>query len=191
MRPKTLLAAALAIAWLAALLYAFWWYQGRYLRTFDEQAVVFSGAQLQLPPALAGAGPVRLVHFWDPACPCNVGNQQHLAELLERFGDAPVSFHVVRKAGSRGSLPAPLAALQPLDELPGAAQIPSSPAVAIWDREGRLAYFGPYSEGAVCTSDNSFVEPIIEALLDGRRVEATHGLAVGCFCDWATGQPDG
>lgn len=189
MRPKTLLVTAISVVWLLALLYAFWWYQGRYLRAFDEQAVLFSGDQLQLPPALAGPGPVRLVHFWDPACPCNVGNQQHLTELLQRFAERGVSFHVLRKAASKGSLPAPLAALQPIAELPGAAAVPSSPAVAIWDREGRLAYFGPYSEGAVCTSENSFVEPILEAVLAGRRVEATHGLAVGCFCDWATTGP--
>lgn len=189
MRPRTLLVAAICIVWLLALLYAFWWYQGRFVRAFDEQAVLFSGDQLQLPRHLAGPGKVRLVHFWDPACPCNVGNQQHLAELLERFSAADVSFHVLRKPGSKGSLPAPLATLQPIDELPGAAGIPSSPAVAIWDREGRLAYFGPYSEGAVCTSENSFVEPILEAVLAGRRVEATHGLAVGCFCDWAAERP--
>ncbi len=42
---------------------------------------VFSGAELQLPTELSGPGAIRLVHFWDPACPCNVGNQQHLAEL--------------------------------------------------------------------------------------------------------------
>ncbi|WP_244258619.1 DUF6436 domain-containing protein, partial [Pseudomonas aeruginosa] len=49
---------------------------------------------------------------------------------------------------------------------------------------GRLAYFGPYSEGAVCTSSNSFIEPILEALLQGRPVDATHTLAVGCYCPW-------
>lgn len=183
---KTLFNLTLAIACLVALLFAYRWYQERYLRAFDEQSVLFSGEQLGLPAELAGPGPVRLVHFWDPACPCNVGNQQHLAELLERFA-GQVSFHMVRKAGSRGALPAPLAALQPIDALPGAAAIPSSPAVAIWDREGRLAYVGPYSEGAVCTSANSFVEPIIEAVLAGRRVEATHSLALGCFCQWQAG----
>ncbi len=188
-RRKTLIALSIAIAWLLAMIYAFWWYQARFIRPFAEQAVLFSGDHLQLPDALAGPGPVRLVHFWDPACPCNVGNQQHLTELLERFAGQPVSFHVLRKPGSHGELPAPLAALQPLTELRGAADIPSSPAVAIWDRQGRLAYFGPYSEGAVCTSENSFVEPIIEAVLAGRRVQATHGLAVGCFCTWAQSAP--
>lgn len=183
-RRKTLLAALLAAVWLAGLAAAFWWYEGRYLRPFASQATLFSGAVLQLPAPLAGPGPIRVVHFWDPACPCNVGNQQHLAELLKRFAPQGVRFYAVQKPGSRGHLPAVLEGLQPLDSLPGAEQLPASPAVAIWDREGRLAYFGPYSEGATCSSANSFIEPILDALSAGRTVRADNTLASGCFCDW-------
>lgn len=127
---------------------------------------------------------MRFVHFWDPGCPCNVGNQQHLQELLQRFAGQAVDFYEVRKPGSKGRLPQPLAALKPLDGLIGAEQLPASPAVGIWDQSGELVYIGPYSEGAVCTSDNSFVEPILDAVLAGRKVRATHSLAVACFCDW-------
>jgi hypothetical protein len=56
--------------------------------------------------------------------------------------------------------------------------------VAIWDGQGQLAYFGPYSEGLTCSSSNSFIEPILEALAEGRKVDASNTLAVGCFCDW-------
>ncbi|MCY1283163.1 hypothetical protein D9M68_328270 [compost metagenome] len=185
-RRKTLLAGLLALAWLAALLAAFWWYESRYLRPFAPQATLFSGATLRLPDALAGPGPIRVVHFWDPACPCNVGNQQHLAELLERFVPQGVVFYALQRPGSRGQLPASLAALQPLADLPGAAALPASPAVGIWDRAGQLAYFGPYSEGASCTSANSFIEPILDALAAGRAVNASNTLAVGCFCAWTT-----
>lgn len=168
---------------------ALWWayasFQARYLRPFDNQATLFEGGQLQLPPALAGPGPIRVVHFWDPACPCNVGNQQHLGELVEHFAPQGVSFHVVQKASSHGQLPANLTGLKPLALLPGSERIPVSPAVAIWDREGRLAYFGPYSEGAVCNASNSFVEPILKALLEGRSVNASNTLAQGCYCPWA------
>ncbi|PBD23556.1 thiol-disulfide isomerase, partial [Pseudomonas aeruginosa] len=83
-------------------------------------------------------GAIRLVHFWDPACPCNVGNQQHLGELIERFAGKGVEFHVLQKPGSQGRLPDNLAALRPLAGLPGSEQLPASPAVAIWDRDGRL-----------------------------------------------------
>lgn len=168
-----------------ALLAAYQWFEARYLRTFDgERSELFSGEALQLPAELQGPGPIRFVHFWDPGCPCNVGNQQHLEELLRRFANQPVKFFVVQKPGSSGRLPPTLAALQPLQELTGSAQLPASPAVGIWDAQGNMAYLGPYSEGAVCSSDNSFVEPILEALLDGRTVRATHSLAVACFCDW-------
>jgi len=168
-----------------AMLSAYQWFESRYLRTFDgERTALFNGEALQLPAELQGPGPVRFVHFWDPGCPCNVGNQQHLQELLEHFDKQPVEFFEVRKPGSKGRLPPQLAALQPLAGLTGTEQLPASPAVGIWDSNGELAYIGPYSEGAVCSSDNSFVEPILEALLAGRKVRATHSLAVACFCDW-------
>src|SRR3990167_1464131 len=70
---KTLLASLLIAAWAAAMLAAYWWYEARYLRSFSEQTALFYGEQLRLPDELAGPGPIRLVHFWDPACPCNVG----------------------------------------------------------------------------------------------------------------------
>jgi hypothetical protein len=187
---KTLLASLLATLSIAALLAAYWWFEARYLRPFDQRAALFSGDELRLPSELAGPGPIRLVHFWDPACPCNVGNQQHLAELIEHFGPQGVAFYAVQKPGSKGQLPATLSALQSLAPLPGAERLPASPAVAIWDRSGRLAYFGPYSEGLTCNSSNSFIEPILEALSAGRTVNAGNTMAVGCFCDWSTESVD-
>lgn len=187
---KTLLASLIALIWIAAMLAAFWWFEARYLRPFDQRAALFSGAELRLPRELAGPGPIRLVHFWDPACPCNVGNQQHLSELIEHFAPRGVAFYAVQKAGSSGQLPGSLAALQPLEQLPGAEHLPASPAVAIWDQRGELAYFGPYSEGLSCNSSNSFIEPILDALAAGRRVIASNTLAVGCFCEWPTAPAD-
>lgn len=84
-------------------------------------------------------------------------------------------------------MPDNLRQMKILTALPGADQIPAVPAVGIWDRTGKLAYFGPYSEGLTCNSSNSFIEPILQALEDGRAVNATHTLAVGCYCSWPTG----
>jgi hypothetical protein len=181
---KIVFISSLAAIWLVALLAALWWYQNRFIRPFEVRTELFSAEQLRLPVELAGPGPVRLVHFWDPACPCNIGNQQHLAELVEHFTPLGVSFHAVQKPGSQGQLPALLQNIAPLPLPPGAEQIPASPAVAIWDRQGHLAYFGPYSEGAVCNSSNSFIEPVLLALLENRAVLADTTLAAGCFCDW-------
>lgn len=181
---KTLLNWLIAAICLAGLLSTYWWYEKRFIRPFSEQPQLFSGDHLMLPAQLAGPGHIRLVHFWDPACPCNVGNQQHLAELITRFAPQGVDFYAVQKPGSHGQLPDTLKSMQTLPSLPGADQLPASPAVAIWDAQGKLAYFGPYSEGAVCTSGNSFIEPILDALVQGRHVQATHTLAVGCYCPW-------
>ncbi|MDZ3994804.1 DUF6436 domain-containing protein [Pseudomonas sp. Teo4] len=165
-----------------------WWaydsFQSRYLRPFENQPTLFDGSQLRLPAQLAGPGKVRVVHFWDPACPCNVGNQQHLSDLVSQFADKGVTFLVAQKTGSHGQLPANLSTLEPVVNLPGSEHLPASPAVAIWDQQGNLAYFGPYSEGAVCNASNSFIEPILKALLDGRPVNASNTLAVGCYCPW-------
>ncbi|MHC6227944.1 DUF6436 domain-containing protein [Pseudomonas sp. X10] len=182
---KTFTTALILLLCAAGLWWAYDSFQARYLRPFDNQTALFSGHSLQLPADLAGPGPIRVVHFWDPACPCNVGNQQHLGELIERFAPLGVEFHVLQKPGSHGQLPANLSALRPLNTLPGSEHLPASPAVAIWDHQGRLAYFGPYSEGAVCNASNSFIEPILKALSEGRPVQASNTLAVGCYCPWA------
>jgi hypothetical protein len=75
--------------------------------------------------------------------------------------------------------------MKTLHALEGADKVPATPAVGIWDRTGKLAYFGPYSEGLTCNSSNSFIEPILKALEAGREVDATHTLAVGCYCEWS------
>lgn len=179
---KTLIGLALLL-WLGAMLTGLWWYKTRFIRPFSETTAIFSGQQLRLPNSIAGSGAIRFVHFWDPACPCNVGNQQHLVEMLERYAD-DVEFYHLQKPRSSGQLPKALSAMRHLNGLPGAEQLPASPAVAIWDRAGQLAYFGPYSEGAVCNSSNSFIEPVLDALINNRPVKAANTLAVGCFCDW-------
>ncbi|KPA92283.1 hypothetical protein PF66_00959 [Pseudomonas asplenii] len=183
-RHKTFFAGLLAVLCAAGLWLAYDWFQGRYIRAFSDQTALFAGDRLSLPTQLAGPGRIRLVHFWDPACPCNVGNQQHLGELIERFAPLGVDFYAVQKPGSQGRLPVNLQAIQPLPRLPGAEHLTVSPAVAIWDRNGQLAYFGPYSQGATCNSGNSFIEPILLALSEGRPVHATHNMAVGCYCPW-------
>lgn len=185
---RTTLFAALILLICTGLLWAAYdWFHGRYLRAFSEHTAVFSGDALQLPAELSGPGPIRLVHFWDPACPCNVINQQHLGELIEAYAPLGVEFYALQKAGSHGPLPDNLSRMKILTALPGADQVPASPAVGIWDRSGKLAYFGPYSEGLTCNAGNSFIEPILQALAAGREVNATHTLAVGCYCSWSTG----
>ncbi|WP_213878592.1 DUF6436 domain-containing protein [Pseudomonas sp. dw_358] len=182
---RTLAASLIALLCASALWLAYDWFQSRYVRAFDQHATLFTGDNLQLPPELAGPGPIRVVHFWDATCPCNVGNQEHLAELVQQYEPKGVKFYALEKGHGRSRLPDNLSVMQRLEALPGADALPASPAVAIWNQQGQLAYFGPYSEGAVCSSANSFIEPVLQALTEHRSVNATHTLAVGCYCGWA------
>lgn len=157
------------------------------LSSYSEQAIVFDDADLRLPPALTGAtGRIRLVHFWDPACgACNRETGAHLSYLISMYRRANIDFYSVRKPGTTGELPSFLQGkLIPLERIDGMEKIPASPSVAIWGGDGRLAYAGPYSLGMVCTSANSFVEPIIDKLVAGQTVEPFGMLAVGCYCPW-------
>lgn len=108
--------------------------------------------------------------------------------VIEQYAPQGVDFYALRKPGSHGQLPDNLRNMKILTALPGADQVPASPAVGIWDRSGKLAYFGPYSEGLTCNANNSFIEPILKALAAGREVNATHTLAVGCYCSWPKGE---
>ncbi len=161
-------------------------FQARYLRPFDNQTTLFDGSQLQLPAELAGPGPVRVVHFWDPACPCNVGNQQHLGDLVSQFAGHGVTFHVLQKPGSHGQLPANLTALKPIVNLPGSEHLPASPAVAA-SGTGKAAWptLAPTAKARCATPATASSSSILKALLDGRQVSASNTLAVGCYCPWA------
>ncbi|THT97819.1 thiol-disulfide isomerase [Lampropedia puyangensis] len=155
--------------------------------SWTEQAIVFEDTSLQLPPEIAGAtGRIRLVHFWDPACSgCNRETGAHLSYLISMYRREKIDFFSVQKPHTQGDLPLFLREkLVPLEKLDGMENIPASPFVAIWDRNGKLAYAGPYSLGMVCTSANSFVEPLLDKLLRGEEVEPSGILAVGCYCSW-------
>lgn len=169
--------------------YSLWSYFGASgLRDFSDQAVVFDNTSLALPSQLAGAnGRVRIVHFWDPACTsCNKETSAHLNYLIEMYRRQGVDFYSVQKPGTQGELaPFLQGKLIPLSGIEGMARLPASPAVAIWDRQGKLSYAGPYSPGLVCSSANSFVEPIIDQLVANKKINPIGMLAVGCYCPWS------
>nr|WP_303637107.1 DUF6436 domain-containing protein [Stenotrophomonas sp. 704A1] len=179
---------ALACVFMAGVAVALWQYFGYGEQsTFAEQAIVFDDAQLRLPAALAGdTGRIRVVHFWDPACAvCNRETGAHLSYLISMYRRAGIDFYAVRRPGTQGELPTPLRdKVIHLATIEGIEHIPASPAVAIWDRSGHLAYAGPYSIGMVCNSANSFVEPLLDRLVRGDTVRPKGLLAVGCYCPW-------
>lgn len=175
---RLLLTLLLLLGWLGAMVWAFWWFEGRYVRAFERPA--FFSAEQVAPPSEEPR--IQVVHVWRADCPCNGGHQDYIEDMTERFSSQGVLF---ARAGQKEAerLPAALKSL-PYWSIPEQwAHWPGAPSVAIWDAEGRLAYVGPYSDGAHCTTDSSFIEPVISALLEGRRVSIHAQDAVACLCD--------
>ena len=95
----------------------------------------------------------------------------HLKAEFARAGSLP---------GGRGDVLGEL----PHWRLPASwADWPGGPSVAIWDASGQLAYVGPYSDGASCNQDSSFIEPVLRALLAGRAVNAARYDTLACLCE--------
>lgn len=204
--PLSRLAVGLVVLWLASAAAGFWWFAARDMRPFAgelaeaEQAFAATVAAGRLqdwltdwrqrhPQALRPGGLV-LLHFWDPGCPCSRFNNDHVRQLLAAPGSADVQLMVLTSAGAAAAqvqtVFGPTVVPVPPDQWQAiATAVPASPAAAVFDGSGRLAYLGPYSEGAACLAGNGdFVEQTLSRLRAGDTPTQLNMTAFGCFCRW-------
>jgi hypothetical protein len=209
-RQKTVFGISLLVVWMISTAYAFWWFQVRPLRPFSNleqaRAVSFDGhafAQLlqsQELAALPGTlSKITILHFWDPDCPCARFNQVHVRDLISIHGAGDIRFVIVVPAEharegdrlrQRAETVFGTGIEVVIDHGELANAVPSSPAAAIFAADRELAYFGPYSIGAVCSQgQGNFVETVLTRLKQGQNPHFLNTMAVGCFCDWPGTQP--
>ncbi len=67
--------------------------------------------------------------------------------------------------------------------------ISATPAVMVLDARGELAYFGPYHQEGVCNSENSYLEPVLQAVRAQQPVSIINTLVFGCFCSTLNPSP--
>lgn len=200
----------LLLCWLVGVVFAFWWFQFRDIRPFSGQGTVnvaeFRGHGLEsvLREKLMSEywqvdqKIVTVVNFWAPDCPCSRFNEAHVRELVEKYAVNDVRFvsvvasnqhydQAVLRQQAQQKLQMPVYVDQ-ANIIKKELGVPSSPAVAIFSKEGKLNYFGPYSAGAFCNDKGQQIaESRIERLLAGDMVESKlQTRAVGCFCEWST-----
>lgn len=186
-KTRTFLSAALFALWLALIAIAYWYAEVRWWRPFvTEELAIFNGETLrELPPALANTGKVIVIHFLDDSCPCTRFTRSHLDALQGKLNNTR-QFVLRRDSGKAPNLPQTTA----MTTVPTAyaltlgQYIPASPAVGIWDAQGKLAYFGPYTSGPVCGTGTSFVETALQVLKRGENPGFINTDATGCFCAW-------
>ena len=176
---------AVLAAWLAATALAFWWFQGRWQQPFaaDFRPYAALAQQPELPAPLqhalrSGTTERRravVVDFRDPRCPCTRFNQPHRERIAAQFAARGVDFITIDPASN------PELLLNVQRWLP----IPASPAAMVFDDEGRLTYFGPYSVGVGClTGAGNYVERALENTIAGRHAVQLNLLESGCYCPW-------
>lgn len=175
---RRVLVAVALLVWVAGLAWAYWWFEGRYIKAF-ERPVFFQGEQVAPPFPV---GQVQVVHVWQSNCPCSAGHEAYVDEMTARFAAQGVRFARSGQYSTDGMSDG-LSKL-PYWSIPSVwAGWPGAPSIAIWAADGSLAYVGPYSDGAHCSADSSFVEPVVQALLAGRKVNITRQDAVACLCE--------
>ncbi|MCP5016809.1 MAG: hypothetical protein GY938_16305 [Ketobacter sp.] len=60
--------------------------------------------------------------------------------------------------------------------------IPATPSVVLFNSAAEVVYFGPYHQDGICNAENSYLEPVLQALQQGQSLSVLNTLVYGCFC---------
>lgn len=108
-----------------------------------------------------------IIHFSQPECACNNASQQHVQQLNKLASEHMFKVRDVNVAQIN--------------------LVPSSPSVAIIDKQGKVVYFGPYGEGLECANTKGFAITVFKNLLHGFSAELIVENAQGCYCNQKLG----
>lgn len=188
---------ALFSFWIVATIIGLWWFQQDRLKPFIASNDDMRFFQLQsidplLQPYLAQVDEAlpnqrTLLHFWKPDCLCNRISQRHFSRLIQQFSDQELRIIIIAHPNSEQQ------EIEQLKQLNGdrfiiiranvtLLDLPSSPALAIYDDKGQIDYFGPYGFGAFCTvREDGFLASIIT---NDNPNQFSNVIGDGCFCPW-------
>lgn len=192
MQPKTL-GVSLVVCWGILIATFFWLFAYKDLRLFASEEV-FARFPEEVASAVISTSALpdnatgRLINFWNPDCHCSRFSQAHIEEIMNAYTALGIDFVV--------AVPKKRFLDQALAKFPKASSAIvierleglSTPSAAIFDARSKLVYFGPYSEGAFCTSsDSTPVELMLDDVVTLAEVMPWLNLsAFGCYCDWPT-----
>jgi Domain of unknown function (DUF6436) len=173
-------AVSIVVLWLAATVYAFWWFALKDIRRFDTLAYTHAGVfdasqrsaametwfRKNIAGAISPLPVATVVHVADPSCPCNRFSEPHFASIAEEYARKGVVFRKIDPTA------------------PGSEfnWVKTTPAALVYDHAGRLAYFGPYSTGALCGAAEGLVERVLDHIVANGNAASQPLLAVGCYC---------
>lgn len=125
---------------------------------------------------------IAVYNFLNPDCICSRYAGAHIQKIVKKYAHYNLTYIYVplKNPGT----------MQPHDSFVSDNElkeiwetIPSTPAVAIIDKSGKLAYFGPYSADYYCGSESEgYVEKTIDNLLKNGKLKNLNLADFGCFC---------
>jgi hypothetical protein len=201
-RKRSAYAWAVVWVWLGGTAYAFWSFEFKQQRSFETARTVLfdSGARARsaeawfravVAPRLdrEGAPVATVVHVYSANCPCNRFTHPHLARIVAGYQHRGVNFVTAVRAASVAAVNLPASVAGPAGlqqvELPAGgdlAWIEATPAALVFDADGRLVYFGPYSDSARCGESGGLVERVLDRVLVGQTPQPQPFYGGGCFC---------
>ncbi len=171
------LAMGILVVWLSLCAVLFWYFQFRHMNAFDDYWATFHGESFKENRIRPIKGYAIVMHFIDNSCPCSRFAEPHIRDLERQFGNE-VEFI---RFGSTENTRHPKIDFSQLN-------VPASPAVAIWSKDGDLAYLGPYSGGAICGQGRDFVSSTLGNLKERHNPKWFNQEAIGCLCEWPVSQ---
>lgn len=176
-RPHIIL--GLGLLWISAITFSFLSSDLRFFLAAPETALktyLFDSEDL-LSHFPGGQGPINtVVHFRDSSCACTPLTTSHVDEL-KKLGEQRglVSVTINREDQEFGRLGYPM-------------RPHASPSAAVFDSNGDVVYFGPYSSELDCNTEEQAL--VADAIRHMKNHAAASGdykrLASGCLCKWRT-----
>lgn len=106
-----------------------------------------------------------IIHLKDKSCECNLYSNTHIKELDNKLNKENFNIINIEIKNSK------------LKEI-----IPAYPSTILFDKKGDLAYVGAYSDGLMCSSDNSIVDVVLTNIKAGFNPALINGDTKGCYC---------
>lgn len=172
------------IIWITLLASAYWYFLVKPQQWFD--------ADMQQPPVLADArqqqslrgllqrhfpqlqqGTAWFVRIKQAGCGCERFVELYHQSFAAQADPAEMQVVVV-DLSDQALTEAELKLLQTL--------IPATPSVVLFNSDAEVVYFGPYHQDGICNAENSYLEPVLQALQQGQSLSVLNTLVYGCFC---------
>ncbi|WP_017446973.1 DUF6436 domain-containing protein [Gayadomonas joobiniege] len=169
---KKILIYSTSAIWLAALLLLLWFSFNKRLVEFDPhgqlgQAILQPEFDQNFANLISTERNRRIFHIRAGGCQCNWIASRHINSVAA-LADQNNYINQTIELTNDSTL---------------AKIIPSTPAVAVFDDNGRLAYFGPYAAGAWCSPGQGLVESFLKTGQHLQKQGASILTEVkGCYC---------